>query len=77
MSENSLPNYLRSGAVVPYGDTFLIVGGLNGPAYYNDSDEIWQFNPDDETWTVREERMSIPRAGHFAGLVDATRYNCL
>ena len=69
MSENLLPNYLRSGAVVPNGDTFLIVGGLNGDAYHDDSN--------DETWTVREERMSIPRAGHFAGLVNATRYNCL
>ena len=76
LASNSLPHYLREGEVVDIEDTFLIVGGYDGPLYDATTDEILQFNPDDETCTIREERLALGRTAHFAALVDGTKYNC-
>ena len=76
LSDQFLPHYLRESEVVQYGDTFLIVGGHDGDMYSDTSDEILQFNPDDETWLVREERLSSPRAGAYVAFVDSDMYGC-
>ena len=78
MSENPLPHPLMFGSTVPFGDTFLIVGG-SVDVYETGlppSDEVLQFNPNEETWTVREERLGCGRYGHFAAFVDYNRYGC-
>ena len=72
MAANPLPEATRAGETVAFGNTFLIVGGLGS----NERSEIVQFNPEDESWTVREEAMSLPRVGHYAAMVDAERFGC-
>ena len=58
----------RDGATsVPYGDTFLLVGGIG----VGDRDEIYKFNPDLENW-VQIGRLDIPRARPAAMLITPT-----
>ena len=61
------------GTTVPFGDTFLIVGGDN---YDTASDQILQFDPDTESWIVREERLEQGRSAHFAMWVNKADYEC-
>ena len=65
-----------NGQVVQYMDTFLIVGGRNDQ--FSQYDTIMQFDPDAETWSLRPERLRCARSsGHFAALVDESKYNCV
>ena len=61
--------------MLPYGDTFLIIGGNDNLSFLDLTDEILQFNVEDESWTVREERLNRSRSEHYATWVDETRYN--
>ena len=53
-------NELTDAAVVPYLDTFFLVGGRN-----NDL-AIWQFDVVNMDWIVRPESLIASREGHFA-----------
>ena len=72
----SLPSDLRLGQVIPFGNTFLIFGGRQGSDSTYSTDEILEFQPDTETWIVREERMSTPRSGFYAVYVNKSGYDC-
>ena len=76
MAEAVLPTRLCFGNVVPFGDTFLIVGGDTQMGNERYTEEILQFDPDSESWIVRDERMTIGRYLHFTVWVDASDYNC-
>ena len=69
-AEASLPFGRYHSSVVQYGNTFLVVGGNIYPDSAANTDEILQFNPDEETWTVREERLSPARGSAMAVLGD-------
>ncbi len=49
-----LPQPLNSMASVPYGDTFLLVGGYSG-RFLN---TIYQYDPTTGDWILRPERLS-------------------
>ncbi len=50
---------IQNGAGVPFGDTFLVVGGGNGGTEYYDS--IFEYDPAAEAWKTRGESLKIPR----------------
>ena len=64
--------------MVPYGSTFLIVGGRNGAGAGSEfySNDILQFDPDEESWIVREERLARRRYSHYAAIVSGEDYEC-
>ena len=74
MSAHSLPHDLVFGQVVEFGDTFLVVCGKR---FNDEKDEILQFNPDDETWTIRTEKLSEGKIGFYAIMVDESFYDCV
>lgn len=53
-----LPGYIASSASIQYGDSFLLVGGEGDGN--PDGKSILEFNPDDEVWIIREEKLPIP-----------------
>lgn len=52
-----LPGSLAAAASVPYGDTFLVVGGY----HINELDQIYQFDPENEAWIERTEKLETAR----------------
>ena len=60
-----LPSPLRLAASVPYGDTFLVVGGQQGDDGMS-VDTIFQYDPEGPSWIEREERLALARDSHVA-----------
>ena len=67
-----------NGASVPYGDTFLVVGGEQNYFPYYDSDLISEFNPDPsaERWNLRPERLKSSKLYMTAFLVPDDYATC-
>ena len=61
-----MPQYVRSAAVVPMGESFLLVGGFE----YGPIDTIFQYEKDNDTWSLLETRLPSPAQGPIAVLVD-------
>jgi N-acetylneuraminic acid mutarotase len=53
---------------VPFGDTFLLVGGetTNGSKLST----IYRYNPEDDSWTLLDSRMKEGKRNVIAMLVD-------
>ena len=54
MSGPSLPEQMRYTADVQYGNTFALVGG-------EVVDSIYLFNPDELSWSLVDDRLSVAR----------------
>lgn len=54
---------------VQFGNTFLVVGGT-------DSDAIYEFEPDSETWITRTERLSSEKKGFTTMMVSENVVEC-
>ena len=80
ITEGDLPvEGIFFGTVVPYENTFLIVGGetrVNGTGDYAFLDTILQFDPEERGWIVRPERLSTARRQVYAALVEDDVVNC-
>ena len=66
-----LPKPMRNSAVVPYEDTFLLVGGYNG----NYLADVFQYNPNDDEWAKLTTELKIPRHSHIAVLVQQSLFH--
>ena len=67
-----LPDTLKYGEAVPYGDTFLILGGQNLDSY--DVGTILEFDPLSMAWITRSEVLSLPRSFFFVTPVEKERF---
>ena len=71
----SVPGF--NALVLPYGDTFLVLGGTNSTdSDIHEADAIVKYNYRDETWIIRDERLAFPRADFAAFYVDEGMLNC-
>ena len=72
----NLPFPIIRAASVPFGDTFLIVGGISN----GDGEElktILEYDPVEEIWLVRPEELSIGRDYlHAVTAVNSNFINC-
>ena len=68
--------YFCLGQVVTFENTLFFIGGSQGSAISDTTDEILQFEPDTETWIQREERMTTMRSSFFATLVNRSDSDC-
>ena len=65
---NPLPEALYAGASIPYEDSFLAVGGtLSNPSV--ESDKIYKYEPDTESWTTLPKTLDVGRGFAVAMLV--------
>ena len=64
--------HLHSAKAVQLEDTFVLVGGLtkDHAGLTVTSDAVLEFDNVNGSWVVREERLSRPRADHYAVLVE-------
>ena len=63
---NALPEPIYDATVVPYEDSFLLVGNGNGL-----SDRIYRYENLGDSWTLLETRLQKPVADPVALMVDA------
>ena len=63
----NLPSAWYVAASVPFGDTFLVVGGdkFSGSS----SNNIYEFDPAGNSWITRQEKLSLARYDHTAFFV--------
>ena len=69
---------LQRGTSVPFGDTFLAVGGRLNYSPFSYTDQIWEFNadPSEEKWEPRNERLKSAKYGVAAFLVPNNYATC-
>ena len=70
---------LEQSSSVPYGNTFLLVGGrctatCDPDEYYS---EILEYNVESETWTTRDESLEMGRALQGVVLVKDDIVDCV
>ena len=67
IAANPLPKPISEAAIVPFGNSFLLIGGLT----YNDDylKDIYQYNPIIDEWIKLESELQMPRSDHVALLV--------
>ena len=58
------PFKLNFAEIVYYRRTVLVIGGNNIDDQV--TDEIYEFDIDSETWSLRPEKLSIPKRDHLA-----------
>ena len=68
------PRGVTAAASVQYGDTFLVVGGLDSNGEILDT--IYEYDALNEEWIEREEKLATPRYNLAAVLVDDTVAFC-
>ena len=72
-AENNLPSSNHDGASVPYGDTFLIVGGYDT---FTEIDTILKYNPDEEFFETLPQHLLYGTARMAAMLVPDNYFDC-
>ena len=68
---NALPTAMTTGAVVPFGDTFLIVGGHDGSSSL---DTIYYYEVDTESWSELDATLSSASSQLEATVVDINNF---
>ena len=61
---------MRNSAVVPYEDTFLLVGGYNG----NYLADVYQYDANGDEWVKLTNELKVPRHSHTAVLVQQSLF---
>ena len=67
-----LPKPIYAAAVVPFNNSFLIVGGSRSPQVY--LGDIYQYNAADGDWLKMETELKTPRKFHVALLVEQSLF---
>ena len=66
-----LPIPIKQAAVVPFNNTFLLVGGCTDSEYFGN---IYQYNAVEDDWLKMETELKTPRCGHVALLVQQSLF---
>jgi hypothetical protein len=75
VSGNPLPKPIFDATAVPFGDSFLIVGGSSAfPISWGkerkNNNTVFRYNPDEDSWTLLDARMKEEKYEVIAMLVD-------
>ena len=71
LSGNSLPLPLQDTSVVPYGESFLLVGGCHaGDNLREVTDTIYKYEVLSESWTLLDTRIPYKVVSPIALMVD-------
>ena len=62
-SANDLPTYIYNAESVPFGDSFLLVGGFDDSRYQL-LDTFLQYIPANDSWVELPAKLKTPRADH-------------
>jgi hypothetical protein len=67
---NPLPNYITNASIVPFGDSFLLVGGTDDEFGSRKQSTIYLYNPDCDSWTLQEARLKETKTPAIAMMVE-------
>ena len=73
LSGNLLPQPIEESTVVPFGDSFLLVGGIT--SYRSRLSTIYRFEPDEDRWTLLNGRMKEEKEKVIAMMIDVNMIN--
>lgn len=69
----NLPYNFQFATPIPFGDTFLVVGGgFTAP----NNRRIWEFDPENEVFFPRPEELSVPTLYSYAAMVGEDQVTC-
>jgi N-acetylneuraminic acid mutarotase len=76
ISANPLPQPITNATIVPFGDSFLLVGGetVNDDSYILSLSTIYHYGPEEDSWTLLDGRMSEEKCNVIAMLVDRNAF---
>jgi N-acetylneuraminic acid mutarotase len=63
-----MPETLYDATSVPFGDSFLLVGGEI--RNFSHVDTVYRYNPTDDTWTLLQARLKEGKAPAIAMLLE-------
>jgi hypothetical protein len=61
---------------VPFGDSFLVVGGIMFDGFNENLSTIYLYNPDGDSWTLQDARLKEPKIRPIAMMVDREIFEC-
>jgi N-acetylneuraminic acid mutarotase len=71
LAVNPLPKPIAFGTAVPYGRSFLLVGGvIKENKVVTDLSTIYRYNPEEDSWTLLDSRMKEGKRSVIAVLID-------
>ena len=68
----NLPHPIENAASVPFGNTFLVVGGMSEAKYL---DTIYRYEARNSAWELLDAKLSEARVNAVAMMVDRTIFN--
>jgi N-acetylneuraminic acid mutarotase len=68
LSVNPLPQPIWNATVVPFGDSFYLVGGQTSNG--SNLNTIYLYNPDEDSWTLLDAKLKQGKYGVIAILID-------
>ena len=68
----SLPHPIENAASVPFGDTFLVVGGMSEAKYL---DTIFKYDAENAVWALLDASLSEARVNAVAMMVDRALFH--
>lgn len=69
-SANPLPRTIAFATVVPFGDSFLLVGGQEDAYSETYLSTVYLYNPDKDSWTLLSAKMSEAKRNVIAMMAD-------
>ena len=72
ISANLLPKPIGEASVVPYDDSFFLVGGYNGNDGY--IGEIYRYSAASDEWIELKAKLKTPRSHHVSLLVQQSLF---
>ena len=73
-ASSNLPYDITTPGSVPFGRTFLLVGGKTGTSVYQGT--ILEFEAETENWITRSEQLGTPRGFLGVTLVEESVIDC-
>jgi N-acetylneuraminic acid mutarotase len=71
LSANPLPQPITLATTVPFGDSFLLIGGMTGNSSRKTYlSTIYWYNPDEDSWNLLDASLKEGKAGVIAIVVD-------
>ena len=67
---NPLPHHLSAATVVPFGETFLLVGGFISDTFPQSTDTIYQYEKLSDSWTLLNTKIPYRAENPMALMVD-------
>ena len=74
ITANPLPKAISDAAVIPYNNSFLLIGGETDSLDSYFLTDVYQYNSVDDSWILLDAELKTARSGHVALLVERSLF---